>query len=90
MVAEKKVVNSFLPPWIRSPEKFMGAHKGIIKLSLSEWEQAGKGHSLNKFIAEYVSDLPENLPPAVLLDVTKWAIEGYEAWQAAKNEAAAA
>ena len=81
------VTEDVKPPWVRSPKKFQLVHGSIIKLRLWEWDQAGNEPSLTKFIADYTSKLPENLPAEVLLDITKWAIEGWETWYAAKKEA---
>lgn len=87
MVAEKTVVNDLPPLWVWSPKKFINAHKGGVRYSLWQLEKAGTELSLNQFVAHYIGGLPENLPPDVLLEVTKLALEGWQVWYSAKKEA---
>ena len=87
MVAEKKVVNSVPPLWVRSPKKFVDAHKSIITFTLWQLEQEGKDLPLSKFMAYYFDGLPENLPPMEILNISQWVVDGYQAWQSAKKEA---
>ena len=82
------VINDLPPAWKRSPKKFRGVHKSLIQLQLIEWRDAGKMPALAKFISEYLADLPENLPPEVILDITKWAVSEWQAWYAEKPEPA--
>lgn len=72
------------PFWVRSPEHFLSAHKGVILFELFQARQAGKMTTLSKFVARYLDSLPADLPDDILQKITQLVIAEWEKQAATK------
>jgi hypothetical protein len=61
------------------PEKFLASHKDAVLRKIQRLQVQSPALSLKDALFEILNDIPENVPAHLLIELTRFAIEEWEA-----------